>query len=79
MSDEFRDEYYNSHDRLQDQNKRLVKCVDAIRKSDCGAWLKDCETHLFHCSEGHEKRMELSKLLNDLYKARALLKEINDE
>ena len=47
----------------------LLDAVKAIRASDCGAWLKDCQTGLFRCSDGREKRLELSRLLDKLYKA----------
>ena len=47
----------------------LLPTIKAIRASDCGAWLKDCHTGLFRCSDGHEKRLELSMLLDRLYKA----------
>ena len=47
----------------------LKKAIAAIRKSDCGAWLKDCSSIAgFNCSQGREKRIELSKLLDELYK-----------
>jgi hypothetical protein len=47
----------------------LLDAIKAIRKSDCGGWLKDCQSGLFHCSEGSEKRLELMRLLDKLYKA----------
>ena len=45
--------------------------VGDIRKSDCGAWLKDCNG-IHHCSEGREKRQELMRLLDKLYKAASI-------
>jgi len=48
---------------------KIIDAINAIRKSDCGAWLKDCDTFNFRCSEGREKRIELSRLLDGLYKA----------
>ena len=48
----------------------MLEVVKEIRKSDCGAWLKDCTgSGIFNCSQGAEKRQELSRLLNKLYKA----------
>lgn len=46
----------------------LLEVVKDIRKSDCGAWLKDCNG-IHSCSEGKEKRQELMRLLDKLYKA----------
>ncbi|MCK5617050.1 hypothetical protein KAR91_85095 [Candidatus Pacearchaeota archaeon] len=46
----------------------LTEVVRDIRKSDCGAWLKDCNG-IHRCSEGREKRQELMRLLDKLYKA----------
>ena len=46
----------------------LLEAVKGIRKSDCGAWLKDCNG-IHRCSEGREKRQELMRLLDKLYKA----------
>ena len=48
--------------------KELLDAVKAIRASDCGAWQKDCMGGLFKCSEGRAKRMELGRLLDQLYK-----------
>ena len=45
----------------------VLEAIKEIRKSDCGAWLKDCSA-VFRCSDGREKRQELSKLLDKLYK-----------
>lgn len=42
--------------------------IKEIRESDCGAWLKDCGTVMFTCADGREKRQELSRLLDKLYK-----------
>jgi hypothetical protein len=55
--------------RPEDEAKeQLLEVVKSIRKSDCGAWLKDCNgIHL--CSEGREKRQELMRLLDKLYNA----------
>ena len=50
----------------------LVEVVKEIRKSDCGLWLKDCTFKISNCSDGREKRAELSKLLNKLYKAASI-------
>ena len=49
----------------------LLEVVRGIRKSDCGAWLKDCNG-IHHCSEGREKRQELMRLLDKLYKAASI-------
>jgi len=46
----------------------LVKAIKAVRKSDCGAWMKDCSSQ-FTCAEGRAKRIELMKRLDRLYKA----------
>ena len=46
----------------------MLETVKEIRKSDCGAWLKDCNG-IHSCSEGREKRQELMRLLDKLYKA----------
>jgi len=48
--------------------KEILAAIKAVRAADCGAWMKDC-SGLFHCSEGREKRQELSRLLDQLYKA----------
>lgn len=44
----------------------LREAVAKIRKSDCGAWLKNC-SGVFTCADGNEKRRELSILLDVLY------------
>ena len=49
----------------------LTEVVRSIRKSDCGAWLKDCNG-IYSCSEGREKRQELMRLLDELYKAASI-------
>ena len=49
----------------------LLEVVRAIRKSDCGAWLKDCNG-IHRCSDGREKRQELMRLLDKLYKAASI-------
>jgi hypothetical protein len=41
---------------------QVAQAIADIRKSDCGGWLKDG-------LEGREKRMELMRLLDTLYKA----------
>jgi len=53
---------------ISDRNKEILAAIKAVRAADCGAWMKDC-SGLFHCSEGREKRQELSRLLDQLYKA----------
>lgn len=50
------------------KGETLFGVIKDIRKSDCGAWLKDCHGGLFRCSDGREKRQELCKLLDKLYK-----------
>jgi hypothetical protein len=45
----------------------IIKAAKAIRKSDCGAWMKDCGS-VFTCAEGRAKRIELMKCLDRLYK-----------
>ena len=45
-----------------------IQIIKAIRKSDCGAWLKDCGSSMFTCADGRAKRQELARLLDDLYK-----------
>lgn len=58
-------------ERAEKAERELAELRDAvalIRKSDCGAWLKDCGTFSFRCSDGREKRIELSRLLDNLYK-----------
>lgn len=48
----------------------ILEIVKLIRASDCGGWLKDCGTAMFTCcNDGREKRQELSRLLDQLYKA----------
>ena len=47
----------------------LLDVVKDIRKSDCGGWLKDCDG-LFNCRDGREKRRELMRLLDKLYKVK---------
>ena len=47
----------------------LLEVVKDIRKSDCGGWLKDCYSGTFNCRGGVEKRQELMRLLDKLYKA----------
>lgn len=46
----------------------VLDAVKAIRKSDCGAWLKDCNG-VFRCSDGRTKRQEMMRLLDKLYSA----------
>jgi len=41
----------------------LVEAIDAIRKEDCGAWLRRDEA-------GHDARCRLMKLLDKLYAVR---------
>jgi len=54
-------------------NEEEVKSIiSEIRESDSGEWLKDCQTQLFTCREGREKRFELMRLLNKLYYAAGL-------
>lgn len=50
-------------------SEEIMKAIKDIRESDCGAWLKDCRTGLFSCADGREKRYELSRLLDALYRA----------
>ena len=57
--------------RLRDENARLLEAAKTIRESDCGAWLKDCATP-YTCAEGREKRLELMRALDNLYKAAGL-------
>ena len=52
----------------------LLEVVKGIRKSDCGAWLKDCNG-IHSCSDGREKRQELMRLLDKLYKAASTITE----
>lgn len=48
----------------------LLEAVRAIRKSDCGGWLKDCTgVSNVTCRQGKEKRQELMRLLDALYSA----------
>ena len=49
--------------------KAIIKAAKAIRKSDCGGWMKDCGYSKITCSEGRSKRIELMKCLDNLYKA----------
>ena len=49
----------------------MLEVVKGIRKSDCGAWLKDCNG-IHRCSDGAEKRQELMRLLDRLYKAASI-------
>ena len=49
----------------------MLEVVKDIRKSDCGGWLKDCNG-LFNCRDGREKRNELMRLLDKLYKAASI-------
>ena len=49
----------------------MLEVVKSIRKSDCGAWLKDCNG-IHRCSDGREKRQDLSRLLDKLYKAASI-------
>ena len=47
----------------------ILDAINAIRKSDCGAWMMDCGSGVFRCHEGRAKRQELSRLLDRLYKS----------
>lgn len=47
----------------------VIKIIKEIRSQDCGGWLKDCTTFHFTCRDGHEKRLDLMRLLDKLYKA----------
>lgn len=55
------------------QLEKLIKVCKAIRKADCGAWLKDCQGS-FTCADGREKRLELMRLLDKLYKVAGVSK-----
>ena len=57
----------------------MLDVISAIRKSDCGAWLKDCEAVYFTCSDGREKRHELRRLLDDLYTAKDRIEQEGSE
>ena len=46
----------------------IKKAIRAVRKSDCGGWMKDCGYHNFTCAEGRAKRIALMKCLDKLYK-----------
>jgi hypothetical protein len=62
---------YNDIKHIVDIEKRhteLVELVNEIRKQDCGGWLKECSS-VFRCSEGTEKRQEMARLLDKLYRA----------
>ena len=64
---------YDRKDRRKKQaasvsSMDLLNAVRELRKSDCGAWLKDCSSGLFTCGQGRDKRLELAKLLSRLYK-----------
>jgi hypothetical protein len=50
------------------QIEEILKVIKEIRASDCGAWLKDCGSSMFTCADGREKRQELSRLLDKLYR-----------
>ncbi len=48
----------------------ILEVIAEIRKSDCGAWLKECHPstlEYYTCADGREKRQELSRLLDKLY------------
>jgi len=52
---------------IEAKNAELVKAVVEIRKSDSGAWLKDCSMMMYTCGDGRYKRQELRALLDKLY------------
>ncbi len=55
--------------RQKQEYEKASKAVKEIRKSDCGAWRKDCSIKpIFTCLDGQEKRNELACLLDKLYK-----------
>lgn len=56
-------------ERMANKDDAIIEAVKAIRKSDSGEWLKDCQTGVFSCSDGREKRQELMGLLDKLYEA----------
>jgi hypothetical protein len=53
--------WMNRYEEEIDKNKAVNAAILAIRKNDCGAWLKEN-------ADGHQKRIELMKLLDELYK-----------
>lgn len=52
---------------MEDAESKLKLIIKEIRQVDCGGWLKDCQSGIFHCADGHEKRLELMRLLDKLY------------
>jgi len=50
---------------MMDTNK-IIEVIKEIRKEDTGEWLKEC-SEVFHCSQGHNARMRLMRLLDKLY------------
>jgi len=54
---------------MDERTKAIENAVAAIRSSDCGAWLKDCHSMIFDCTDGRAKRLELRPLLDNLYSA----------
>lgn len=61
---------YEAHllEEVKSLRGKLIAAVKEVRDSDCGGWLKSCQSGLFSCADGEEKRLELMKKLNNLYK-----------
>lgn len=60
--------YRKAPQNVPSEFSAVLDAIREVRKSDCGAWLKDCQTVMFTCAEGEAKRFELMRRLNDLYK-----------
>ena len=60
--DEFFEVRLTHREVLGKVEAKILDAVRAIRKEDCGGWLADGEN-------GRQKRVELMKLLDQLYKA----------
>lgn len=63
---------------LEAENARLKCAIKNVRQVDCGGWLKDCQSTLFTCNQGHGYRLTLLQKLDELY-AEALAKVVNHD
>jgi hypothetical protein len=58
--------------RKAEKHQKIMAAIKALRKSDTGAWLKDCNGLTATCAEGAAHRQEMMNRLDELYKAAGL-------
>ena len=62
------DDLATALEEAEQENARLREAIMALRKEDCGAWLKDCSGGIFLCKDGREARQRMMRLLDAAYK-----------